>query len=121
MVQHRLDGGPADPPGLRAEARPGQHPQRTPTWSAALRDVEFDPGRLYSLPWQSGFTGIAYNPKATGGKKVESVDQLLTDPALKGKVTLLTEMRDTVGLVMLDMGRTRRSSPTPTSTPPSAS
>ena len=71
----------------------------------SLRNVEFDPGRLYSLPWQSGFAGIAYNPKATGGKKVESVDQLLTDPALKGKVTLLTEMRDTVGLVLLALGK----------------
>jgi spermidine/putrescine transport system substrate-binding protein len=71
----------------------------------SLLNVEFDPGRLYSLPWQSGFAGIAYNPKATGGKKIESVDQLLTDPALKGKVTLLTEMRDTVGLVLMAMGK----------------
>ena len=71
----------------------------------SLKDVEFDKGRLYSLPWQSGFTGIAYNPKATGGTKVTSIDQLLTDPALKGKVTLLTEMRDTVGLTMLAMGK----------------
>jgi spermidine/putrescine transport system substrate-binding protein len=71
----------------------------------SLLNVEFDPGRLYSLPWQSGFAGIAYNPKATGGKKIESVDQLLTDPAIKGKVTLLTEMRDTVGLVLLAMGK----------------
>ncbi|MDQ2757661.1 MAG: spermidine/putrescine ABC transporter substrate-binding protein [Actinomycetota bacterium] len=72
---------------------------------ASLTDVEFDPGRLYSLPWQSGFAGIAYNPKATSGRKVESVDQLLTDPTLKGKVTLLTEMRDTVGLVLMAMGK----------------
>ena len=71
----------------------------------SLKNVEFDPGRVYSLPWQSGFAGIAYNPKATGGKKVETVDQLLTDPALKGKVTLLTEMRDTVGLVLLALGK----------------
>ena len=70
-----------------------------------LQQVPFDAGRAYSLPWQSGFTGIAYNPDSTGGKKVESVDQLLTDPALKGKVTLLTEMRDTVGLVMLAQGK----------------
>jgi spermidine/putrescine transport system substrate-binding protein len=71
----------------------------------SLKDVEFDPGRVYSLPWQSGFAGISYNPKATGGKKVETMDQLLTDPALKGKVTLLSEMRDSVGLVMLAMGK----------------
>jgi spermidine/putrescine transport system substrate-binding protein len=70
----------------------------------SLRNAAFDPGRVYSLPWQSGFTGIGYNPKATGGRKIESVAQLLTDPTLKGKVTLLTEMQDTMGLVMLDMG-----------------
>ncbi|MGZ4590318.1 MAG: polyamine ABC transporter substrate-binding protein [Actinomycetes bacterium] len=69
-----------------------------------LQNVEFDPGRAYSLPWQSGFTGIGYNPKSTGGKKIETIEQLLTDPSLKGKVTLLTEMRDTVGLTMLAMG-----------------
>ncbi len=71
----------------------------------SLRNVEFDKGRVYSLPWQSGFAGIAWNPKATGGKKIETIDQLLTDPALKGKVTLLTEMRDTVGLVLLALGK----------------
>jgi spermidine/putrescine transport system substrate-binding protein len=71
----------------------------------ALLNVEFDKGRLYSLPWQSGFTGIAWNPKSTGGTQVETVDQLLTDPKLKGRVTLLTEMRDTVGLVMLALGQ----------------
>ena len=71
----------------------------------SLKDVEFDKGRLYSLPWQSGFTGIATNPKATGGKSVTSIEQLLTDPALKGKVTLLTEMRDTVGLTLLALGK----------------
>jgi spermidine/putrescine transport system substrate-binding protein len=70
-----------------------------------LADVQFDPGRRYSLPWQSGFTGIGYNPESTGGKKVESIDQLLTDPDLKGRVTLLTEMRDTIGLVLLAMGK----------------
>ena len=71
----------------------------------ALLNVPFDKGRLYSLPWQSGFTGIAWNPKSTGGKKIESIDQLLTDPVLKGKVTLLTEMRDTVGLVLVALGK----------------
>jgi spermidine/putrescine transport system substrate-binding protein len=71
----------------------------------SLKNVEFDPGRTYSLPWQSGFAGIAYNLDATGGKKIETVEQLLTDPALKGKVTLLSEMRDTVGLVLMEQGK----------------
>jgi spermidine/putrescine transport system substrate-binding protein len=71
----------------------------------ALLNVLYDKGRLYSLPWQSGFTGIAWNPKSTGGKKIETVDQLLTDPKLKGKVTLLTEMHDTIGLVLIALGK----------------
>lgn len=71
----------------------------------SLREVTFDPGRKFSVPWQSGFTGVAYNPAATGGRKVESVDQLLHDKALRGKVTLLTEMRDTVGLTLLAIGK----------------
>jgi len=75
----------------------------------SLLNVGYDKGRLYSLPWQSGFAGIAYNPKSTGGKKIESMDQLLTDPTLKGKVTLLTEMRDTVGLVLLELGKSLES------------
>jgi len=70
----------------------------------SLANPEFDPGCTYSLPWQVTYAGIAYNPKATGGKKVTSMDQLLHDPALKGKVTLLTEMRDTVGQVMIEQG-----------------
>lgn len=70
----------------------------------ALLDVPFDKGRKYSLTWQSGLTGIAQNPKATGGRTIDSMDQLLTDSSLKGKVTLLTEMRDTVGMTLLDLG-----------------
>jgi len=62
----------------------------------------FDPDREYSLPWQSGMTGIAWNEDITG--PVESIEQLLEDPALKGKVSMLLEMADSVGLVMLANG-----------------
>jgi spermidine/putrescine transport system substrate-binding protein len=62
----------------------------------------FDPDRTYSLPWQSGMTGIAWNEDVTG--PVTSVQQLLEDPKLKGKVTMLFELADSVGLVMLQNG-----------------
>jgi spermidine/putrescine transport system substrate-binding protein len=65
----------------------------------ALAHPTWDKNRDYSLPWQSGMTGIGYDPKRTGGD-ITTIDQLLTDPKLKGKVTLLTEMSDTVGVVM---------------------
>jgi spermidine/putrescine transport system substrate-binding protein len=70
----------------------------------ALQHPSFDPNREYSLPWQSGMTGIATNTKLTGGKPVTSMDTLLEDPKFKGKVTLLTEMADTMSLVMLANG-----------------
>ena len=54
------------------------------------------------MPWQSGLTGIAYNGNVT--KEVRTIDELLTRPDLKGKVTVLTEMRDTMGLMLLSIG-----------------
>jgi spermidine/putrescine transport system substrate-binding protein len=62
----------------------------------------FDPDRKYSLPWQSGMTGIAYNAKLT--KPITSVEQLLEDPSLKGKVTMLDGIGDSPGIVMLANG-----------------
>ena len=69
----------------------------------AQQHPAWDPNREYSLPWQSGLTGIGYDPKKVG-YEIDSVDKLFTDPKLKGKVTLLTEMSDTMGLVMLANG-----------------
>ncbi len=69
----------------------------------SLKSPSFDPDREYSLPWQSGITGIASNLKLTK-TPVTSVDQLLEDKKLKGKVTLLTEMADTMSVVMLANG-----------------
>ncbi|MGH3026099.1 MAG: polyamine ABC transporter substrate-binding protein, partial [Gaiellaceae bacterium] len=63
----------------------------------------WDPNREYSLPWQSGMTGIGYDPKLVGGD-ITSVHDLLTNPKLKGKITLLTERSDTLGLVMAANG-----------------
>jgi spermidine/putrescine transport system substrate-binding protein len=66
----------------------------------ALKHPSFDPDREYSLPWLTYMTGIATNLKLTGGKPVTSIDQLLEDPKLHGKVTLLSEMADTMSLVI---------------------
>jgi spermidine/putrescine transport system substrate-binding protein len=70
---------------------------------AALQSPSFDPTRSKTAPWQSGMTGVAYNADATG--PVSSIGELLTRADLKGKVTVLTEMRDTMGLILLDEGK----------------
>jgi spermidine/putrescine transport system substrate-binding protein len=62
-----------------------------------LKSPLFDPKREFSMPWQSGMTGIIYR-KDKVKRPPKSVADLF-DPAYKGKVTMLTEMRDTVGLV----------------------
>ena len=73
----------------------------------SLKDVPFDPGREYSLPWQSGFTGIGWNTpllkRELGVKKITSLDQFF-DPKLKGRITILTEMQDSMGLVLNWLG-----------------
>jgi spermidine/putrescine transport system substrate-binding protein len=66
---------------------------------AALANPPWDEGRAYSIPWQTGMTGIAYNIDVTGRELTSMAD--LLDPAFEGRVTFLTEMRDTVGLFML--------------------
>jgi spermidine/putrescine transport system substrate-binding protein len=68
----------------------------------ALAGPVWDPNREMSMPWQSGFTGLAYDPEKVG-KELTSVDDLM-DPKLKGKFTLLSEMPDTLGLIMLSLG-----------------
>jgi spermidine/putrescine transport system substrate-binding protein len=73
----------------------------------ALQSVDFDKGRSYSATWQSGFTGLAWNKaalkEATGKDKLETVSDLW-DPKLKGRIEVLSEMRDTMQLIMLDQG-----------------
>ncbi|HEY2557847.1 MAG TPA: spermidine/putrescine ABC transporter substrate-binding protein [Diaminobutyricibacter sp.] len=68
----------------------------------ALANADFDPGRTKSLPWQSGFAGICWNKKKVPNG-LKSVDDLW-DSSLKGKVGVLSEMRDTMGLIMLQQG-----------------
>jgi spermidine/putrescine transport system substrate-binding protein len=67
-----------------------------------LKSPPFDPKRDWSVPWQSGFGGIIYR-KDKVKREPKSVDDLF-DPDYKGKVTMLTEMRDTVGVVAAGMG-----------------
>jgi spermidine/putrescine transport system substrate-binding protein len=62
----------------------------------------FDPHRDYTLPWQSGMTGIAFND--TLSDPVLSVTELLENPKLKGKVTVLNDIGDAMTLVMLANG-----------------
>ena len=62
---------------------------------------DFDPNREYSVPWQSGQVLIIYRADKAGKEGPANANELLEDKKLKGKVTFLTEMRDSVGSVLL--------------------
>jgi spermidine/putrescine transport system substrate-binding protein len=70
----------------------------------AYLGASFDPKREKSLPWQGILGGIGYNKKAykeaTGKEAPTSIEDLWA-PELKGRVGVLSEMRDTIGLILL--------------------
>lgn len=66
-----------------------------------LLNIDYDKGRKQSLPWQGGFAGICWN-KQEFPNGFTSVSEMLKEPKLKGRIEVLSEMRDTVGLVMLE-------------------
>lgn len=62
----------------------------------------FDPDRVWAIPYQAGMTGLVYNTQLYP-KGVKSVADLWS-PDLNGKVSLLSEQDDTLGLIMLEQG-----------------
>ncbi|MFI0512877.1 spermidine/putrescine transport system substrate-binding protein [Streptomyces canus] len=73
--------------------------------SQQFREPDWDPGRAYSYVWQGISTVIAYNKKALDGQEVKSISDLLDNTKLKGRVGFLSEMRDSIGMTLLDMGK----------------
>lgn len=68
----------------------------------SLKSPGWDPNREFSAPWQSGLTGIAYNKAKV--KEVRTFTELLTRSDLKGRISVLSEMRDTMGFALLVNG-----------------
>jgi len=88
---------------LLLEARPDQmenFEHMDPQWV----DVEWDPGRHYSVPWQWGTTGVAVNKSAYSGDPNTSAIWLDTPEELKGKVNVVPEMQDVMSLAIMYMG-----------------
>ncbi len=78
-----------------------------PNFQANLIDtykgVSWDATGDHHAPWQSGMTGLGFDPSKTGN--LDSLEAFFTpDPRWKGKTDFLTEMRDAVGLAMLKLG-----------------
>lgn len=89
--------------GLLLEAKPNemanfQHVD--PVWV----DVEFDPGRNYTVPWQWGTVGVTVNTAVYKGDINDAA--ILFDPPeeLKGKINVVPEMMDTLATAIYYVG-----------------
>jgi len=79
-------------------------PNKVANLQDVYKGVDFDPTDDHHAPWQSGMTGLGYDSAVTGD--LSSLEALWTDdPRWTGKVTFLTEMRDTIGLTLLKLGK----------------
>ncbi|GGO56598.1 polyamine-binding lipoprotein [Streptomyces lasiicapitis] len=75
-----------------------RQPHVTEHLDPLLRSPHFDRGRKFTVPWQSGITGIAYNKKRLG-REIRHVSDLWAGD-LKGRVTLLSGLDEAFGLLM---------------------
>ena len=66
-----------------------------------FEESETDPERKFSIPWQGGQTGIFVD--TSRAPEIDEVKDLF-DPKYQGQVTMLTEMRDTVPLILQSEG-----------------
>ena len=70
-----------------------EHMSNFYTYASDLaKDPAYDRGNVYTMPWQSGITGIGYNRKLVG-RDLTSWQDLL-DPALKGKIGMFADNQD---------------------------
>lgn len=79
---------------------------RLPNYAAnvdpAYRNEAFDRGNVYTVPWTSGITGIAYDP-AKVKRPITKIDDLW-DPAFKGKVGMFADTQELGNFAMLSLG-----------------
>jgi len=68
----------------------------------AVRNPSYDPGNKYTLAWQSGLVGLAYNPKLTK-REITSFEDLF-DPAFKGKITVFGDDTDFPTMALIAVG-----------------
>lgn len=82
---------------IRADRVPNKKNLRPDLLNSAI-----DPGRNKTAPYMTGMVGLAYNKAATG-REITRIEDLW-DPAFKGRVSLLSDTQDGLGMLMLSQG-----------------
>lgn len=67
-----------------------------------VKDPVYDPSNAHTMAWQSGITGIAYNPAFTG-RPVTSITDLFSDE-FAGKVGMFGDNVDLPNLALIALG-----------------
>ena len=81
----------------------GKTPNFNQNASASVKNPSYDPGNKFTMAWQSGFTGIGFNPKLTG-RDITSLQDFL-DPKFKGKIGMFADNQDLPTLALLAVGK----------------
>jgi spermidine/putrescine transport system substrate-binding protein len=68
----------------------------------SLASPSFDPNREQSLTWQGIMSGFGWNTEKNP-KGIRTIDELFA-PQNKGKIVVLSEMRDTIGIILRSQG-----------------
>jgi spermidine/putrescine transport system substrate-binding protein len=87
--------------GWLAEIQESRWPNKK-NLQPALLNSSIDPGRKYTAPYMSGLVGLAYN-RAVTGRDISTIDDMW-DPAFKGRVSMLSDTQDGLGMIMLSQG-----------------
>ncbi len=89
--------------GLLLESRPDQM-ENFENVADEWVDVQWDPGRHYTVPWQWGTTGVVVNTKYYDGDINTSAIFLDPPEELAGKINVVPEMGDVMALAILYHG-----------------
>lgn len=88
--------------GWLAQLDHSQLPNFAQNANPSILFPSFDPGNLHTAVWQTGFTGLAYNEKLTGGPITSFAD--LLDPKYKGKIGMLSDNAEYGNAALLAVG-----------------
>jgi spermidine/putrescine transport system substrate-binding protein len=88
--------------GYLVELPTDERPNFDARVGALVKSPPYDPGNRHTMAWQSGVTGIAYNPDLTG-RPITSLRDLFS-PEFKGKVGMFGDIVDMPNLALLAIG-----------------
>jgi spermidine/putrescine transport system substrate-binding protein len=102
VITNSIQFGQFRDSGFLAPLDHSKMPNYAKNAAPAYAKEAFDPGNQYSVPWASGITGIAYDPKKTGRKLTKLAD--LWDPKFKGKVGMFSDTQELANFGLMALG-----------------